>query len=70
MSPMSDPDATLSARASVFRVVGVLVLIVALMAYLVVPFNTFIRARIREQTPTRVRPIPVSPQRESVRLGA
>ena len=59
----------LSARAGAVRVVGVLLLIVALLAYLVVPFNTFMRTQIREQAPTRARPIPVSPQHESVRLG-
>jgi hypothetical protein len=63
------PDAALSARAGVFRAVGVLILIVALLAYLVVPFNTFMRVQIREQAPTRARPIPVAPQHESLRLG-
>jgi cytochrome c-type biogenesis protein CcmH/NrfG len=64
-----EPDAAQSARAGVFRVAGVLLLIVALVAYLVVPFNAFMRVQIREQAPTRARPIPVSPQHESVRLG-
>ncbi len=68
-APADGPDAALSARAGVFRAVGVLFLIVALLAYLVVPFNTFMRTRIREQAPTRARPIPVAPQHESVRLG-
>jgi hypothetical protein len=67
--PEVGPDAALSARAGVFRVLGVLLLIVALLAYLVVPFNTFMRTQIREPAPTRARPIPVSPQHESVRLG-
>ncbi len=64
------PDATLSARGGAFKTVGVLLLIVALLAYLVVPFNTFVRVHIQEQGPTRARPIPVSPQPKSVRLGA
>jgi hypothetical protein len=64
------PDGALPARVGAFKVIGVLVLIVALVAYLVVPFNTFIRVQIREQGPIRVRPIPASPQHESVRLGA
>jgi hypothetical protein len=63
------PDTALSARTRVFKVVGTLVLVVALLAYLVAPFNTFMRAQIREQAPNRPRPIPVSPQHESVRLG-
>jgi hypothetical protein len=67
--PEVGPDAALSARAGAFKVVGVLVLIVALLSYLVVPLDTFMRARIREQVPARARPIPVSPQHESVRLG-
>jgi hypothetical protein len=64
------PVAALSTRAGVFRVVGVLVLIVALLAYLVVPFNTFMRTQVRDDGPTRARPIPVSPQHQNVRLGA
>ena len=68
-APAVGPDAALSARAGVFRAVGVLLLIVALLAYLVVPFNTFMRTQIREPAPTRARPIPVAPQHESVRLG-
>jgi hypothetical protein len=68
-APEDAPDAALSARAGVFRAFGVLLLIVALLAYLVVPFNAFMRVQIREQAPTRARPIPVSPQHESVRLG-
>jgi hypothetical protein len=63
-------DAKLSARGDAFKVVGVFLLIVALVAYLVVPFNTFIRVQIREQAPTRVRPIPMTPRHEGVRLGA
>jgi hypothetical protein len=63
------PEATLSARTGVFKVVGTLVLVVALLAYLVAPFNTFMRAQAREQAPNRPRPIPVSPQHKSVRLG-
>ena len=67
--PEAGPDAVFSARAGVFKVVGVLLLIVALLAYLVVPFNSFMRVQIRGQEPTRARPIPASPQHESVRLG-
>jgi hypothetical protein len=59
-----------SAGARMFKAAGVLLLIVALLAYLVVPFNTFTRTYIRGQGPTRARPIPVSPpQHEGVRLS-
>ena len=58
-APADGPDA---ARSQLARACSgpsaVFFLIVALLAYLVVPFNTFMRTRIREQAPTRARTIP------------
>jgi hypothetical protein len=52
----------------VLRIAGVLLVIIALLAYLVVPVGTFTRARIGGRQPNRVRPIPAAPEHKSVRL--
>jgi len=52
-------------RFGVVRVVGTVLVICALLAYLVVPITTYTRTDVGGLGPNRIQPIPVAPMHKS-----